>query len=482
MHTRVSYVLSVFAASLISTATLLFIFSGLQYQSTLSGLVSAIRYSDTGSITKDIAPSMQFRSYQYGQIYWSGTELAARRGRLTIFGSSMYRNIWALILQSPVDKIAALIGIAAFANALAITAGSYIARWIFHKIDVFIVWDEVPKQRSILVNRFIRRLALFVAVPASVVASFITWRLTTGIHFGGSLFALDPVLLSAEDVAVYFCAMISFDIFLVSVLMLFLRSRFFSAIALNKFRRCGACGYHVGRLQPCPECGTTRRQWSRRNLFLLARYFSGFSLLGFALTVIAALSMAFVVFYDNTDSLKNNFFYAQQFLTWRPIEKNSSEVRISLNYSKVIEIENDTHRAIILALPHSEIASRPSWDSKVYAEYVWAYLRQPLSADPGNNEQWDISVFSSSTLNKEYAILDDLSIMPTIEYFKINNTASSVLMNLMPSAVMSTPPLQYPLGIQPDSLCFINQSRDGVWNPELVSEVRARLRQATTDR
>jgi hypothetical protein len=336
-------------------------------------------------------------------------------------------------------------------------------------------WRDVPERILDHHARSIGEGFALASLAATVPMTFLVWRSFSGariLRFPS--LGSDPMLIEAAVFPVVLVIAAS----AITRTGAWLRSsRRRTRSGRSRLRVCTACGYDAGpsRSGVCSECGAVLAGQT-------AAIRPGLMVPGTMLALAALLPplAAYAIsLYDVRASANNTPQVALERVVLRPLRKDRYEL-ITLNYAKVIEIETQTHRCIIIATPCSRISSNsqrqhlqqpdPSVDSRVY----WAVLHQPIELAPTAAEQWEVNNHGCVEHRGNIGLSHDFEQL----FVYAPSPNDRPLIYVRPSAAADARPVMASLLADRASFRLIRHTDEGVWIPGLVARVRDELRQA----
>ena len=336
-------------------------------------------------------------------------------------------------------------------------------------------WRGVPERVIKRHERLIGTGFFLGAATALAPMTFVVWRSFSGtriLRFPN--LGSDPMLI---EVALFAVGLVFAASAITRTGAWLCSSRRWRRAGRSRLRICAACGYDAGpaRSGICSECGSklaSQKAALRPGLILPGAMLT----LAFLLAPIVAYATSL---YNIAASTMNAPLGALERVILRPMRIERDDL-ITLNYAKVIEIETQAHRCIIVASRCSCTSTNSavrrlqqpgtSTDSRVY----WAVLHQPIDDAPTAAEHWEVNIYGEGEHDGNIGISEDFERL--FEYAPGPN--EQPLMYIRPSAAAEALPVMTSLLADRLSFREIRHTDEGVWVPDLVARVRDALRRA----
>ncbi len=351
---------------------------------------------------------------------------------------------------------------------------------VWRRIDPFITWDILPirAERAIHIRAaHIYRTATLVTIPFALL---LTWRCVAAGRMSQTEFAPTDLFLLPTDTVLFLVIFIGLEMLAALFALVASSRRIITGADRKDYLPCHKCRYPLATLARCPECGnlpcTRQRRALRPFLWCLV-----FTITWIIASIATAAGLTFWRTFDPLYSTEYNLRRTVELSFLIPPE----ESRLSpyaFDLTKVIELETNNWRAMIVVVPHDQILNVNSLEHTAYTSFTWAILRQSLDASPGNAEDWIVQTFPKTSLKDPQVVLKDFRVLSREEPpRKDPKLPDGFWFWITPAKIMTIPGYQidrpYDIGI--DRIRTLRQTDTGIWNSDLVANVRQELSKST---
>lgn len=347
---------------------------------------------------------------------------------------------------------------------------------VWRRTDPYITWDALPKntERAIRIRAArIYRISTLVTIPF---AMLLTWRCVAAGRMSQTEFSPADLFPLPADTVLFLLIFIGLEMPAALLALVASSRRIVAGHERKNYLPCHKCRYPLATLTRCPECGNLPGTRLRRAF----RIFLWGSTITASWMIASGAMVAGLTFWRTYDPL-----YSTEYNLRRTVDLSlltpPEEARLfpyAFDLTKVIELETDEWRAMIVVVPHDQILNDNSLEQTAYTSFTWAMLRQPLDASPGNAEDWIIQTFPKRSLTYPQVVLKDFRVLSREEPLrKDGKLPDGFWFWIAPAQIMTIPGYQvdrpYDIGI--DRIRTLRQTDTGIWNSDLVANVHQEL-------